>query len=395
MANYWFCSRTQGGEVMSNGLGLLHSDRSTDFGRGILLHEWLEPFGGAENVFEEICRTFPEAARLCLWNDAPKRFGKVRETWLARTPLRRHKAIAIPFMLGAWRHLGEADADWILVSTHLFAHHAHFNGSAKFARKFAYVHSPARYIWAPDLDRRGSGLGKRALARPLMSIDKKRATEIDFAAANSKFVAERIASTWDIESSVIYPPVRSRQFGSVSFHPRAGDDAFLESAPADFLIAASRLTPYKGIDLVLEMGAAVGLPVIVCGDGPDYDRLKDLAQNLAIPVIFVREPSDYLLANLLKRARALIFPAIEDFGILPVEAMATGTPVIGSNMGGVSETVVHGKTGILLDDWSLSGMREAILAAERIEAMDCVARAMEFDAGVFESRIRAWVGGNL
>ena len=118
---------------------------------GVLVHEWLAPRGGSENVFESLTRIFPDAARYCLWNDSDGRFTVDGETWLARTPLRGHKAAALPLMPLAWRTLPDVDAEWILTSSHLFAHHARFGGVARHAPKLVYAHTPARYIWTPEL----------------------------------------------------------------------------------------------------------------------------------------------------------------------------------------------------------------------------------------------------
>ena len=142
---------------------------------GILVHEWLARHGGSENVFEVLSGVFPDAERFCLWNDSDGRFENVHETVLARTPLRRSKAAALPFMPAVWRHLPARDADWVLTSSHLFAHHARFAGPARHAPKLVYAHTPARYVWTPELDGRGSGLAARAASALLKPIDRKRA----------------------------------------------------------------------------------------------------------------------------------------------------------------------------------------------------------------------------
>ena len=105
---------------------------------GVLVHEWLAPRGGSENVFEALSRVFPDAARYCLWNESEGRFVVDGETWLARTPLRGRKAAAVGLMPLAWRTLPSVDADWILTSSHLFAHHARFGGSGRGAPKLVY-----------------------------------------------------------------------------------------------------------------------------------------------------------------------------------------------------------------------------------------------------------------
>ena len=100
---------------------------------GIIVHEWLQPNGGSENVFDVLSETFPDAARFCLWNDSEGRFTGVEESWLARTPLRRNKVAALPIMPAVWRSLPDREADWVLCSSHAFAHHARFGGPARTA----------------------------------------------------------------------------------------------------------------------------------------------------------------------------------------------------------------------------------------------------------------------
>jgi hypothetical protein len=135
---------------------------------GIIVHEWLAPAGGSENVFGAIAEAFPDAERWCLWKESG-RFDPVHETWLARTPLKGRKALALPVMPAVWRTLPKRDADWVLTSTHLFAHHARFGGRAADAPKLVYAHTPARYIWVPELDARGDNLPARLVSRALKS----------------------------------------------------------------------------------------------------------------------------------------------------------------------------------------------------------------------------------
>src|SRR5690606_23178144 len=135
------------------------------------------------------------------------RFDPVHETWLAHTPLRGHKALALPLMPAVWRSLPRRDTDWVLTSSHLFAHHARFRGAAREAPRLVYAHTPARYIWAPDLDVRGDSIPARLVSRALMPLDRRRAQEPVAIAANSEFIAKRIALAWEREAEVIYPNV--------------------------------------------------------------------------------------------------------------------------------------------------------------------------------------------
>lgn len=314
------------------------------------------------------------------------------ESWFARTPLRNHKAIALPLMPLTWRHFGWSDAEWILCSSHLFAHHARFAGPARDVPKFVYTHTPARYIWTPELDMRGSNPAIRAASRPLQALDHKRAQDAHSIAANSQFVADRIARVWDREARVIHPPVSVAAYVDDDQSALSAEEMqILDLLPQGFVLGASRFVPYKRLDVAIEAGVAAGVPVVIAGDGPDEARLRALAAAHPGVVTFVVRPSFALLSQLYRRAVALIFPAIEDFGIMPVEAMAAGTPVIASNIGGVSESVQHGLTGALLESFDAASLREAVEIAAGVDPEACVARAREFDVDVFDAKIRAWI----
>ena len=358
---------------------------------GVLVHEWLAPRGGSENVFESLTRIFPDAARYCLWNDSDGRFTVDGETWLARTPLRGHKAAALPLMPLAWRTLPDVDAEWILTSSHLFAHHARFGGAARHAPKLVYAHTPARYIWTPELDGRGNSLPARAVAAPLKRIDRRRAQEPVAIAANSVFVQQRIAEAWHRESTVIHPPVDVVGFlRAPELDER--DQETLDGLPDTFLLGFSRFIPYKRLDLAIEAGLAADVPVVLAGAGPDEERLRAFAEERAPGrVHFVRSPGQELYRALLQRCLALVFPAVEDFGIVPVEAMAAGRPVIANALGGTAETIVHGRTGALVEHWSRDELRSAVETASGASAEDCRTQGMLFSEEVFADRIRAWV----
>ncbi|MFB4350045.1 glycosyltransferase [Microbacterium sp. CR_7] len=362
---------------------------------GVLVHEWLAPRGGSENVFEALTGVFPDAARYCLWNESDGRFQVDGETWLARTPLRGRKAASVPWMPLAWRTLPSIDADWVLTSSHLFAHHARFAGAARRASKLVYAHTPARYIWNPELDVRGDALAVRAAAAMLKSLDRRRAQEPVAIAANSVFVQQRIAAAWHRESTVIHPPVDVAAFLRPP-EPDERDDAALARLPDTFLLGFSRFIPYKRLELVIEAGIAADVPVVLAGAGSDESRLRSLADEKAPGrVFFVDSPGSELYRALLQRCIALVFPAVEDFGIVPVEAMAAGRPVIAPAVGGTAETVVDGRTGALLEHWSRDEMRRAVETAAGLSPDACRAQAERFSAAVFAEHITAWVSYSL
>lgn len=360
---------------------------------GVIVHEWLAPIGGSEQVVEALADIFPDAPVYCLWDDAPGRFasGRVHETWLARTPLRRSKVAAMPLMPATWRHLPAEDADWVLASSHLFAHHARFAGAARSAPKYCYVHTPARYIWVPELDGRGNGGAQRAASAVLKRLDRRRAQEAVAIAANSAFVRDRIAMAWGRDSVVIHPPVDVEFFASSDSGLTDDEHRLLAELPESFLLGASRLVPYKRVDVAIAAGHASDLPVVVVGRGPDESRLRAIAESGRTPVHFLGRTSRPMMRELFRRTAAFVFTAVEDFGIIPVEAMAAGAPVIASRVGGVGESVVDGRTGVLLERFDAPDLRAAVDAASRLDRGNVRARAQDFSAERFAREISSWL----
>jgi glycosyltransferase involved in cell wall biosynthesis len=364
---------------------------------GVLVHEWISQAGGSENVLEAFSNIYPDADIHCLWNDSVNRFdpSRLHETWLAKTPFRRSKALALPLMPTVWRGLKGDDYDWALISSHLFAHHAHFSDQKPGFPRFVYVHTPARYIWNPELDLRGNSAAVKLLAAAFKPIDRRRANEPASYAANSMFVSQRITEAWDVESQVIYPPVNVEKIQSVDDWTAlvTGQEiAALEALPEQFVLGASRFIPYKRLDLVIRAGELAGLPVVLAGNGPELESLKALGEAASVPVHFVIAPSAELLYSLYQRATVYVFPAVEDFGIMPVEAMAAGAPVVAQAIGGSAESVVAGKTGALVTFESETDVREAIDIALGMTRAASRERAQDFTLGRFGREITGWVG---
>lgn len=360
------------------------------------MHEWIEKNGGAEKVLTQLARMLPNADLLCLWNDDPDRFGgrPVQESLLSRTPLRRHKAAALLAMPAVWRLLRAEQYDWALVSTHLFAHHVKLGAKSYAGRKYAYVHTPARYIWTPELDHRGRSLPARLLSRPLKKLDSSRAQELAKVAANSKFVARRIEATWERESTVIYPPVEVDRIQSENdWRTRLVPDDLqkIDNLPAEFVLGASRLVRYKMLDQVLRVAKRARLPVVIAGAGPDLPRLIRIAEDEGVDCRFIGKVSDELLYALYQRCSLFVFPPIEDFGIMPVEAMAAGAAVMANRIGGAAETVVHGESGVLTNFASRTEIDEALDVIGRCVPEASRERAKDFSESRFRNNVARWI----
>lgn len=363
---------------------------------GLLIHEWVSKSGGSEKVLDAMSSTFPDAEIFTLWSDAPERYpGRhVVESWLSRSRLRRSKAIALPFMPHTWRRIRvQSPPEWLLVSSHLFAHHAALQGAPD-VPKFVYAHTPARYIWTPDLDGRGASPIARAVSSSLKPLDRRRSREATKVAANSRFIRERIQNTWQRDSDVIYPPVEVAKISSVGdWSTRLTDQeaAQLGSLPEGFILGASRFVPYKRLDVAIRAGEASGVPVVLAGSGPEYGQLAELAERSRAHVTFVDSPSDAMLYSLYQRALAYIFPPVEDFGIMPVEAMACGTPVIAGSVGGSKETVIDGVNGVVVPDFDPATLARAVAQVSELSSEACVSSVKRFDVARFRSELREWV----
>ncbi len=366
---------------------------------GLLVHEWIEPHGGSERVLEVIADTFPTSDIVVPWNNAPWRTisPRVRESWLARSPLRDRKAASAVALPAVWRSVvgRRKDYDWVLASSHLFSHHVKVQGLLGEARKFVYVHSPARYIWNPELDDRGSGPVARAVGRALKPIDRMRAQEAYSIAANSEFVRRRVQDAWRRDAIVINPPVDvERIIAGRRWAERVSSEesAVLERLPAQFVLGASRFVSYKRLDLVIRAGEAAGLPVVLAGEGPLRETLEQLAAEASVPVHFVDGPSSPLLYALYEAAAVYVFPAIEDFGMMPVEAMAAGAPVIANAIGGARESVIDGVNGMLVDRFERDELAVAVDGALRLDRRSIPQTVQRFSVKRFQDRVRDWVG---
>jgi glycosyltransferase involved in cell wall biosynthesis len=215
----------------------------------------------------------------------------------------------------------------------------------------------------------------------LKLIDLHAVAEVTSYAANSYEVARRIRQFWDRDARVIYPPVRVNYFaGSAQF-----------AAPTrDYILGFGRWIPYKNLHLVVAAGSAAGVPVKIAGRGPDKTRILAAAAASEVPVELIESPSDDELRELYRNARAVVFPTFEDFGLVPVEAQAAGTPVIAVGKGGALETVIDGETGRLTESVAIGELVSAIAAIGDIRPEDCVKNAQRFSESVFHTKIIKW-----
>jgi glycosyltransferase involved in cell wall biosynthesis len=359
----------------------------------LLAHEWIAEVGGSENVFEQIRLAVPRSRAVCLWNDDPARFAHVEETWLARSPLRGRKAAAMPFYGSAWKRVDLAGIDKVVVSSHAFSHHLASRAARLGIPAFAYVHSPARYVWVPDLDDRGHALAGRLGRSYFRRWDRHHVSNDVNYAANSHFVAKRILDAWGAHATVIHPPVDIDRIRGYSGELSDSDNAIANALPPRFVLGASRFVPYKNLDAAISAGEIVGLPVVLAGAGPDEPRLRALAKQARTPVTFTGRVSDELLVELYRRAALLVYMPIEDFGIMPVEAMACGTPVLVNEIGGAGESVLA-TSGGLTTSWQDSSFGDPALveAAMNLDMTAADSAVAKFSIPSFRDALLSWVG---
>lgn len=369
--------------------------------RTALIHEWLEGRSGSEKTYEQIALAFPDADLYALTREPDGEFDfggrRVTTTRLDRAVFRDRRAATLPLMPLAWQTLPRQDEpyDVVITSSHAFANLARPTADARTV--LCYCHTPARYLWLPDLDDRAGRLNR--LLAPVRSVlrrvDRRGADRVTAFAVNSAEIAGRVRTFYDRDAVVIPPPVETDFFTPAGDEPVSTVHA---SLPDEFVLAISRFVPYKRLDLAIETAANVGLPIVVAGSGPDEARLRDVARNAGADATFVIGPDQDRLRTLYRRARLVVFPAFEDFGIVPVEAQACGTPVVALAAGGTLDSILPGETGMLAPEQTVAAFSKFTAAAldeladGTLTAEACRANALEFSGDRFRTRIREWAG---
>lgn len=345
------------------------------------LHDNFAQHGGAERVAEEIAKILPGADLLSTVT-VPQRLSAyissrdVKTTWMQRLPaidrLYRHYFLLYPL---AVRSLDLSAYDVVISSCVGFAKGAIREQGALHV---CYCHTPTRWIWRFNdyAEREGFNIFKhlvlKSLLRFVRKVDMYTASQPDYYVANSQNVADRIKRYYKRNAFVIHPPVDVSRF-------------HISNAVDDYLLIVSRLLPYKRIDLAIEACNRLGKELLIIGDGPDRVRLGALA-GPTIHLLGWR--SDEEVAELLSRCQAVVFPGEEDFGMVPIEANASGRPVIALAAGGALETVVDGVTGVLYHESSITSLMEAIRRCGEVEWNGGELRnySRRFDVSVFRDR---------
>ncbi len=351
--------------------------------RVALVHDWLTGMRGGERVLEVLCRMFPEATLHTLVHvpgsvSADIERLKPRTSILQRVPnVARWYRHLLPLYPAALRTIDVGDVDLVISSSHCVAKSVR---TPPGARHLCYCHTPVRYAYdqfdayfGPQrMGRAGSAL-MRQVMRAFARWDIATSDRPDRYVANSQHVARRIARHYNRKSAVIHPPVDTTFFTPAPRPTRK---------PASALVV-SALVPYKRIDVAIAACARAGMPLTVIGSGPEAPSLRRMAGPT---VTFLDGLTDMEIREHYRNAGMVLLPGEEDFGIVPVEAQACGTPVVALGRGGATETVVPGETGVLTGE-GVDAFAEGIrLASARTwSAEACRAQAERFSTERFVS----------
>ena len=372
-----------------------------------VVHEWLDSYAGSERVVEQLLEIWPEADLFAVCDFLPAdqraflRGRPVRTTFVQRLPFaRRHFRLYLPIMPLAIEQLDLSGYDLVVSSSHAVAKGV-LTGPGQL--HVSYVHSPMRYAWdlqhqylrQSGTERGVKGALTRLMLHRMRMWDRSSAAGVDVLVANSAYIAERIRKVWRREALVVHPPVDVE-----AFEPSPGE---APSPRGDHYLVASRMVPYKRVDLVVEAFRAMpSRRLVVVGDGPEMKRVADAAASAPNIELRGRVPHAELVASL-RAARAFVFAAEEDFGIAMVEAQACGTPVIAYGKGGARDILrappEGAPTGLFFAEQSAPAIAAAV---ERFEALspaiaaeDCRANARRFTRAKFRDAMRRVVSEHM
>jgi len=350
-----------------------------------IVHYWLVGMRGGERVVEQLLDLFPEAdiyTHVYVPEAVSERLNRqrIRTTFIQKIPgARKHYKKLLPLMPMALNHLDLGGYDLVISSE---------SGPAKgvmvapAAQHICYCHSPMRYLWDHyHLYWRNADFASRMMmpliAPALRQWDFQTAQGIDEIVANSSFVQKRIRRTWGRESTIVPPPIATEAFSA-------------SETVDDYYLWVGELIAYKRPDLAVDAFTRLGLPLVVVGDG---EMSRMLHARAGPNIRFVPRMKFDALKRAYARCRALVFTAEEDFGMVPVEANASGRPVIAFGSGGVLDSIVPGVTGAFFSEQSVDALIEAVTAfdAGAFDPDACMRNAERFSVRHFRARIGALV----
>jgi len=357
-----------------------------------LIHDWFSTYAGAEKCvesFTDIWDDFEIYSLIDFLSDADRdkilKGKRAHTSFIQKLPFAKDKyRNYLPLFPLAIEQFDLSGYDVVLSSSHAVA-----KGVLTHSNQLhiAYVHTPIRYAWdlyhqylrESGLDRGLKGILAKYFLHKIRLWDASTANRVDHYVANSRYIARRIKKTYGKPSDVIYPPVNVDKFT-------------LREAKEEFYLTASRMVPYKKIDLIVEAFSQTDKKLLVIGDGPDMVKIKSKAGKNVELLGFA---DDETMANLMGRAKAFVFAAEEDFGITPVEAQACGTPVICFGRGGARETVRDGESGLYFMEQNAKELLAAVAKFEqnydKFEPVKIRENSLKFSRMRFEAEIKSYV----
>lgn len=353
-----------------------------------IVHDWLPFMGGAENVLSNILEVFPDAPIYTTISNNNKLEGNLKDANIITTHLqpssketKNHRNL-FPFMPTALESLNLNQYDVVISSSSSVAKSVITSPSTL---HICYCNSPMRYTWEFMHDYIGPLNGKGAFKNKIKSYlmtfmrvwDNASSDRVDMFIGNSVNVSKRIRKHYRRDSYVIHPPVRGNMFN-------------ITEEDEEFFLCVSRLQEYKRIEIAVKACTELNLPLVVIGDGPQRKFLEAMAGP---SVQFLGRVSNEVIKEHYSKCKAFLFPGEEDFGITPLEAQASGRPVIAYGKGGALETVIENETGVFFYEQTPNAMIEAIQQFKDLtfDKNKLRAHAMEFDESIFKSKIKKFV----
>lgn len=352
-----------------------------------LIHDYLTQYGGAERVLEVLCEMYPQAPIYTLLYDERATGGvfkgrEVHTSFLQRIPFARRYHRLFPLLMPiAVEQFDLSDFDVVLSISASFAKGIITKPST---RHVNYCLTPTRFLWDDShryvAEFRYPWPIKKLLPPALTYLrlwDKEAALRVDEFVGISRFIQERIQKYYGKDSALVYPPIDTSKY-------------HISDEPGEYFLMVGRLVGYKRFDLAVRTFAAMDLPLKIVGDGPEKNKLKAQMSN-AKNIEFLGLVSDAEMPEIYAHAKAVIFPQEEDFGLVPLESMACGRPVIAYRAGGALETIVEGVTGIFFDEQTEIDLSLAVgrFQQTRFDPTAIRDHVMRFDINIFRSAIRA------
>ena len=358
-----------------------------------IVHDWLTSYAGSEKCVESFTNIWKDADVFVLFNflndDELKIITKDKiphTSFLQRwNGVKRNYRNYLPLFPYAVEQFDLSGYDLIISSSHAVSKGVLTNSNQLHIN---YCHTPIRYAWdlyhqylsESNLTTGIKGTIAKAILHYIRQWDVAASNRVDYFIANSNYISKRIQKIYRRESVVIHPPVDTEKFPC-------------GQSKENYYLTASRFVPYKRISLIVEaFSRMTDKRLLVIGEGPDEQKIKSKA---AVNVEFLGYQSDEKLKEYMQKAKAFVFAAEEDFGIMVVEALSSGTPVIAFNKGGVKDTVIDGETGVLFNEQTPESIKDAVNRFETISgkfnptALNEYAR--KFDRKNFESKVKNFV----